>query len=265
PTRPQDPHQDAHTEDSRADRIDASPAKSGGADTAVLEPPSTLAPSPMPSRLPPVRTETFAPRKKPLRPGGSRWRNAVPAVLVVAAVLAAVGTSPYWAMSLASHLPWVAPGDSGIVLARVNEITDRLDALDQRLDKRLTELAARTTGSEEATHRLDTALADGGKHLDSLEKGLTQLSAGGESADTPAGSRNTSIEEQARKLEAELGAQSQRIETLDKGLGALTASGGSTDQATQKLTATLTEQRGRLDQLDQRFQALVTSTDTANA
>ena len=108
--------------------------------------------TPVPSRLPPVRTETFAPRKKPAaRVGGSRLRNVAPMLLVVSVVLIAVATSPYWAISLAAHLPWVAPGDSGVVLAKVNEINERLDALDQRLDKRLTELSSRTAGSEDAT------------------------------------------------------------------------------------------------------------------
>jgi len=253
PTRSEGPREDMPADGPRPERIGASSAKSGGGDTAVLEPPSIVA-TPMASRIPPVRTETFAPRKKPVRPGGSRVRNVAPMLVAIAAVLVAVATSPYWAISLAAHLPWVAPGDSGVVLAKVNEINERLDALDQRLDKRLTELATRTAGSEDATHRLDAALTEDGKHLDALDKGMTQQSAGA-----------SSLEEQARKLEAELGAQSRHLETLDKGLATLTTGGGNIEQETQKLTATLTEQRVRLDALDQRLQALVTSTDAANS
>jgi len=188
-TRPDGPREDLRADEPRSERIDASSSKSGGADTAVLEPPPVSV-TPLPSRLPPLRTETFAPRKKPAaRVGGSRLRNAAPMLLVVAALLIAVATSPYWAISLAAHLPWVAPGDSGVVLAKVNEINERLDALDQRLDKRLTELAARATGSEDATHRIDAALAESGQHLESLDKGLTALSAGVDSANTAAGNR----------------------------------------------------------------------------
>src|SRR5690242_15585240 len=66
PTRPESPREDARADEPRPDRIDTSPAKSGSADTAVLEPPPMVAPPPTPSRLPPVRTETFAPRKKPV-------------------------------------------------------------------------------------------------------------------------------------------------------------------------------------------------------
>jgi uroporphyrinogen-III synthase len=265
PTRPESPREDLQADEPRPERMDASPAKSGGADTAVLEPPPMVAPPATSSRLPPVRTETFAPRKKPVRPGGSRLRSVVPLLLVVAAVLGAVATSPYWAISLAAHLPWVAPGDSGVVLAKVNEMTERLDALDQRLDKRLTELAAKTTGAEDATHRIDTALEENGKHLDALDKGLSQLSAGVDSANTTAGTRATTIEEQARKLEAEFGAQSRHLDTLDKGLADLTTGGGNMVQEAQKLAAALSDQRARLDALDQRLQALATSTDTANS
>ena len=263
-TRPEGPREDSRADEPRPERIDASPAKSGSADTAVLEPPPMVAPPPTPSRLPPVRTETFAPRKKPVRPGGSRLRSAAPMLLVVATLLAAVATSPYWAISLAAHLPWVAPGDSGVVLAKVNEMNVRLDALDQRLDKRLTELSTRTTGSEEATHRIDAALEANGKHLDSLDKGLTQLSAGVDSSTTAAGTRATTIEEQARKVEAELGAQSRHLETLDRGLADLTTSGGNVAQEAQKLAAALADQRTRLDSLDQRLQALATGTDAAH-
>ena len=265
PTRPEVPREDARADEPRAERVDVGPAKASAADTAVLEPPPMVALPPTPSRLPPVRTETFAPRKKPLRSGGSRVRSAVPMLLVVAAVLGAVATSPYWAISLAAHLPWVAPGDSGVVLAKVNEMNARLDALDQSLDKRLTELTNKTTGSEDATHRIDTTLEENGKHLDALDKGLTQLSAGVDSSTTAAGNRNTAIEDQARKLEAELGAQSRHLETLDKGLADLSTGGGNTAQEAQKLAAALADQRTRLDALDQRIQALATGTEAANS
>jgi uroporphyrinogen-III synthase len=265
PTRPEGPPEDLRADVPRSERSEASPAKSADLDTAVLEPPPVMAP-PAPSRMPPVRTETFAPRnKKPMgRTGGSRVRSAAPVLLVVAALLIAVATSPYWAISLAAHLPWVAPGDSGVVLAKVNEINERLDALDQRLDKRMTELATRATGSEEATHRIDTALADNGKHLDSLDKGLAALSAGVDSANTAAGNRATSVEEQSRKLEADLGAQSKHLDGLDKGVAALTAGAASTTQETQKLGSSQADQRSRLDALDQRLQGVIASTDTAN-
>ena len=265
PTRGESPREELPTGEPRGERIDAAPAQSGGADTAVLEPPAAVVPPPAPLRLPPVRTVTFAPRKKPARPGVSRVRSAVPLLLVVAGVLGAVATSPYWAISLAAHLPWVAPGDSGVVLAKVNEMNERLDALDQRLDKRLTEIATRATGSEDATHRIDAALEENGKHLDALDKGLTQLSAGVDSANTAAGTRATGIEEQGRKLEAELGAQNRRLDTLDKGLADLTTGGGNIAQEAQKLGTALADQRTRLDGLDQRLQALATSTDTANS
>jgi uroporphyrinogen-III synthase len=265
PTRPESPREDLRADVPRSERMEASPAKSADLDTAVLEPPPVMAP-PAPSRMAPVRTETFAPRnRKPVgRTGGSRVRSVAPVLLVVAALLITVATSPYWAISLAAHLPWVAPGDSGVVLAKVNEINERLDALDQRLDKRITELAARATGSEEATHRIDTALADDGKHLDSLDKGLAALSAGVDSANTAASNRATSVEEQSRKLEADLGAQSKHLDGLDKGVAALTAGAASTTQETQKLGSSQAEQRSRLDALDQRLQGVIASTDTAN-
>lgn len=262
PTRPESPREDLRGDEPRTERVDAAPARGGAADTAVLEPPMVVAP-PTPSRLPPVRTETFAPRKKPLRTGGSRVRSAVPVLLVVAAVLGAVATSPYWAISLAAHLPWVAPGDSGVVLAKVNEMNARLDALDQTLDKRLTELTAKAAGSEDATHRIDATLDETGKHLDALDKGLTQLSAGVDGSTTAAGTRETAIEEQARKLEAELGAQSRHLETLDKGLADVTTGGGNMAQEAQKLAAALADQKTRLDALDQRLQALAASTEAA--
>jgi len=264
PPRPETPREDLRAEEPLPERMEPSPAKSGGTDTAVLEPPPVMAP-PAPSRLPPVRTETFAPRKKSaLRPGGSRVRNAVPMLLAVAALLAAVATSPYWAISLAAHLPWVAPGDSGVVLAKVNELSERLDALDQRLDKRMTELGTRATGSEDATHRIDAALADDAKRLDTLDTGVTALSAGLDSANTAAGSRASTIEEQVRKLEADLGAQTKHFEGLDRGLAALAASGGDREQEAKKLASALADQRSRLDALDQRLQGLVASTDGAN-
>lgn len=264
-TRPDGPREEFHAEEARPERMEAPPVKSGAADTAVLEPPPIVT-SPASSRLPPVRTETFAPRKKPVgRPGGSRVRSAAPVLLVVAALLIAVATSPYWAISLAAHLPWVAPGDSGVVLAKVNEINERLDALDQRLDKRMTELAAKAAGSEDATHRIDAALADNGTRLDALDKNLTALSAGVDSANTAAGNREAGIEEQARKVEADLGAQSKHLDGLDKSIAALTAGAASTTQETQKLASALADQRSRLDALDQRIQALVASTDTANS
>jgi uroporphyrinogen-III synthase len=265
PTRPESPREDLRADVPRSERLEASPAKSADLDTAVLEPPPVMAP-PAPSRMAPVRTETFAPRnRKPVgRTGGSRVRSVAPVLLVVAALLITVATSPYWAISLAAHLPWVAPGDSGVVLAKVNEINERLDALDQRLDKRITELAARATGSEEATHRIDTALADDGKHLDSLDKGLAALSAGVDSANTAASNRATSVEEQSRKLEADLGAQSKHLDGLDKGVAALAAGAASTTQETQKLGSSQAEQRSRLDALDQRLQGVIASTDTAN-
>ena len=265
PARGEAPREDTRADEPRSDSIGVSPVKSGDGDTAVLEPPAIVT-SPMPSRMPPpVRTETFAPRKKPVRPGGSGVRGAVPMLLVVAAVLGAVATSPYWAISLAAHLPWVAPGDSGVVLAKVNDMNERLDALDQRLDKRLSELATRATGSEDTTQRLDAALADYAKHLDAVDKGLTALSTGVDSANTAAGNREASIEEQARKLEAELGAQSRHLDTLDKGLADLTTGGGNLAQEAQKLASTITDQRARLDALDQRLQALAQSTDNANS
>jgi chromosome segregation ATPase len=186
-------------------------------------------------------------------------------LLAVAALLAAVATSPYWAISLAAHLPWVAPGDSGVVLAKVNEINVRLDALDRRLANRVMELAARATGSEEATHRIDAALAADGKHFDTLDKGLTALAAGVDSASTAAGNRAASIEERARKLEADLGAQSGRLDGLDRGLAAIAAGAGNTEQETQKLASALADQGSRLDALDHRLQALAASTDGANS
>ena len=264
PTRSESSREEARADEARSERIEAASAKSGDGDTAVLEPPPIVT-APMPSRMPHVRTETFAPRKKPVRPGGSRLRAAVPVLLVVAAVLSAVATSPYWAISLSAHLPWVAPGDSGVVLAKVNEMNERLDALDQRLDKRLTELATQATGSEAVTHRLDAAITETDKHLDTLDKGLTALSSGVDTANTAAGTREGSIEEQARRLEAELGAQSRHLETLEKGLATLTTGGGNMEQEAQKLAATLAEQRTRIDAFDQRLQALVASTDTANS
>ena len=264
-TRPEASRAESRGDGLPPERGEASPALSGGADTAVLEPPPVMAP-PAPSRLPPVRTETFAPRKKALvRPGGSPLRSVVPIVFVVAAVLGAVATSPYWALSLSSHLPWVAPGDSGVVLAKVNEISERLDALDQRLDKRMTELGERATGSEDATHRIDAALADNGKRLDSLDKGVADLSASVESENTATGNRASSIENQLRKLGADLGAQSGRLDGLDKGLATLATGAGNTEQAAQKLATALTDQRSRLDALDQRLQGLVASTDGANS
>ncbi len=144
--------------DRPAERGEAPPALSGGADTAVLEPPPIMAP-PAPSRLPPVRTETFAPRKNPVAyPGGSRMRSAAPMLLAIGALLGAVATSPYWALSLSSHLPWVAPGDSGVVLAKVNEMNERLDALDQRLDKGMTDPGGPRgrIGRRDASHRCRT-------------------------------------------------------------------------------------------------------------
>ncbi len=264
-TRPEAPREEFRADEPRPERVDPSPAKSGSVDTAVLEPPPVVSP-PSPPRLPPLRTETFPPRKKTAaRAGGSRLRGVVPAVVVVAAVLVAVATSPYWAISLASRLPWVAPGDSGVVLAKVNEINERLDALDQRLDKRLGELSTRTAASEDATHRIDATLDDNSKRLDILDKGLTGLTTKVDSADASAGSRAASIEEQARKLEAELGAQSRRLDGLDKSVADLGTRAGNADQGAQKLSQTIADQRTRLDGLDQRIQALTTSTDAANS
>ncbi|HXA71997.1 MAG TPA: uroporphyrinogen-III synthase, partial [Stellaceae bacterium] len=264
PARPETPREDSQ-ERARPEHREASPARSHGADTSVLEPPPLTAAA-MPPRLPPLQTDTFAFRKNPVAyPGGSRMRSAAPMLLAIGALLAAVATSPYWALSLAAHLPWVAPGDSGVVLAKVNEINVRLDALDRRLENRVMELAARATGSEEATHRIDAALAEDGKHFDTLDKGLTALAAGVDSASTAAGNRAASIEERARKLEADLGAQSGRLDGLDKGLAAVTAGAGNTEQETQKLASALSDQRSRLDALDQRLQALAASTDGANS
>ena len=264
PTRPQPAREDL-PDRTRAEQVEASPARSNDAETSMLEPPALTGP-PATLPLPPLRAETFALRKQPVtHPGGSRLRNAAPMLLVVAAFLAAVATSPYWAISLAAHLPWVAPGDSGVVLAKVNEITERLDALDRRLEKRTTELGARAAGSEEATRRIDAALAEGAKRFDQLDKGLTALAARVDSASTAAGTRASGIEEQVRKLEADLGAQSAHLDGLDKGLAAIAAGAGNTEQETQKLVAALADQRSRLDALDQRLQALTASTEGANS
>ena len=264
PTRAERPHEEMRRE-ARPERIAASPARSGGADTAVLEPPPILAP-PAPARMPPLTTESFAPRRKPVtRAGGSRVGSAAPMLLAVAGLLAAVATSPYWAISLAAHLPWIAPGDSGVVLAKVNEINGRVDALDPRLESRLTALGARAGGSEAATHRIDAALAENGKRVDKLDQGLAALAAGVDSASTAAGNRASSIEEQVRKLEADLGTQSGHLDQLDKGLAAIATGAGNTEQETQKLASALVDQRARLDALDQRLQALVAGTDSANS
>jgi uroporphyrinogen-III synthase len=264
PTRPEIPHQDLRDQ-ARPEPMEASPARSGGVDMALLEPPPVMAP-PAPPRLPPLRSESFAPRKQPVaRPDGSRARRAAPMLLAVAALLAAVATSPYWAISLAAHLPWVAPGDSGVVLAKVNEINERVAALDRRLQQHMTELDARATGSEEATHRIDAALAEDAKRFDRLDKGLTTLAAGVDSASTAAGNRASSVEEQVRKLEAELGAQGGHLDDLDKGLAAIATGAGNTAQETEKLASALADQRSRLDALDQRLQALVAGTDSANS
>jgi uroporphyrinogen-III synthase len=284
-TRPGAAREDVRAGDHRAERVGESPMRSAGADAAVLEPP--IGSPPPPPRLPPLRTETFTPRKKPAgRPIGPRVRSIAPMFLAVAALLAAVATSPYWAISLAAHLPWVAPGDSGVVLAKVNDINERLDALDQRLDKRLTELAAtlertsaagaaRATGIEDVTHRLDAALAEDSKRLDALDKGLTTLSTNVEGAKSAANARGASLEEQTRKLGAALGDHGKHLEGLDKGLVALSASTDSAntaaatraaniEQQAQKLGTALTDQRSQLDALDKRLQGLIASTDTAN-
>jgi uroporphyrinogen-III synthase len=207
-------------------------------------------------------------RARPSRGRGSRMLAFGPLLFVLLLLLAAVATSPYWALSLAAYLPWVAPGDSGVVLAKVNEINERMDALDARVEKRLAEFnasaqAANATAGErvgkieEETRKLESTLGEHGGHLEAADKKLDAIAAAAESANAAAGERSGKIEEEARKLGSTVVEFSAHVAALDKKLDSMTAGAESAnaaasaraagiEDATRKLDTRIGEETGKL-------------------
>lgn len=142
-------------DDGRSD--EASPA-------AEPEPhPDWVAQAPKPIELPPVDEAEEAKRRGGRERGGSTgWL-----LLILALVIALVGSSPYWAVPLAGLLPW-APRGAGDQLAQLDqragdlaqhqdELGQRLAALDQRLgriEEQLRGATAATTAGKELQGRV---------------------------------------------------------------------------------------------------------------
>ena len=173
--------------------------------------------TPKPIELPPI-DETESSAKRPARERGGAATAWL--VLILVLVVALVGSSPYWAPSLAALLPW-GPPTSNEAFAQLDqrqgEIARRQVTIDQRMTKLEDQLRAvgATAGSVKELDQRVAALeqrprGEDPARLTALQQDLQKLAAAHEETG-----------ERVAKIEARRGADQRGEEALLLALGQL--------------------------------------------
>jgi len=195
-------------------------------DDSPSEPPAAASPAPEVEEAKFVEVPPA-----PKEPADSKPRPSPLPWLVLAAVLAAVALSPYWAPPVASILPWgprsvdaTAAADAKIEalergnaalekrLAEAEKALPRIAALEQRLtqaESRIASLAGGAREGQQAAQQQAQVLASLADRLAILEQRVTALAAastGGASADAVKG-----LDAELKAIEQKLAAQEQAI------------------------------------------------------
>lgn len=217
---------------------------------AAAEPaPDWVMQGPKPIELPPLDEAEEQKRRRGERSSSGGWL-----LLILLLVAALIGTSPYWAVPLATLLPWSPHADTDTLAADNNRQDKRLVTLTQQetqLEQRLAHLEDQARAAAAAAQQQQQQAA-------SLER-LAQRVAALEQRPSTTGSDPAEIaalQENLRKLAATAAQNGERLAKLET----RDSAGGNEARSDQALLLALGQLRERL-QSSQPFAAELTAVE----